>query len=101
MRYTKAERKRHVMQQTVSGITITSYCEEHSINYHTFQNWRRKYKDAEFVNSETSYSGSFLEIMVPKPALGLGGITIFLPNGVRLQLDREVDGELLKLLSHV
>ncbi len=101
MKYTKAEKKRHVLQQTASDQTIASYCEEHGINYQTFYNWRRKYKNPEGGKQKASSLRSFVEVTAPRPVMGLGGTNIYLPNGIRLQLDREVDGELLKLLSHV
>ncbi|MBY5959403.1 transposase [Membranicola marinus] len=101
MKYTKSERKQHVTQQSQSGRTIASYCEGYGINYHTFNNWRRKYKNAERKKQKSSLSRSFVEVAAPKSVLGLGRTNIYLPNGVRLQLDRELDSELLKLLSHV
>lgn len=101
MKYTKAEKKHHVMQQSASGRTIASYCEEYGIKYQTFYNWRRKYKNAEAGKQKASSSRSFVEVTAPRPVMGLGGTNIYLPNGVRLHLDREVDAELLKLLSHV
>ncbi len=101
MKYTKAERKQHVIQQSASGRTIASYCEEYGINYHTFNNWRREYKNAEGNKQKVSFSRAFVEVTAPNPVVGLGRTNIYLPNGVRLQLDREVNAELLKLLSHV
>jgi len=85
----------------MSRLTIAAYCEKHSINYHTFQNWRRRYKDNVDENSSKPQSGSFVEVTLPDFGDVAGRTTIYLPNGIRIQLDRELDGRLLKLLSDV
>lgn len=101
MKYTIDERKQHVLQQSVSGLKIARYCKEHLINYHTFKNWRRKYKSINNGNHKVTSRGGFVEVTSPRSAMGYSGTSIYLPNGVRLQVDREVDAGLLKLLSHV
>lgn len=101
MKYTKSERKQHLKRQSMSGLSVAAYCEKQSINYHTFQNWRRRYKDNVNKNSSKPQSGSFVEVTLPEFGNVAGRTTIYLPNGIRLQLDRELDGGLLKLLSDV
>src|SRR5690625_5649381 len=86
--YTKAERKHHVVQQSMSDLTIGSYCKKHEINYHTFDNWRRKYKKLAETKDDKSSSRSFLEVKAPRSGISIGKTNIYLPNGVRIQLDR-------------
>lgn len=102
MKYTKSERKYHVVQQSDSGLTMEAYCKKEGINYHTFNNWRRKYKnigtDKEIENTAP---GAFVEVEAPGDVVSTGRLNIYLPNGIRLQLDQDLDAGLLKLLSHV
>lgn len=102
MKYTKGEREYHVRQQELSRKSAAAYCKEQSINYHTFVNWRRKYKNREEFSEGTGYSHSFVEITLPGSGLEMTGkVNIYLSNGVRIQLDQELNSELLKLLNNV
>lgn len=101
MRYTRIEQSEHLMQQIESGQTIATYCREHSINYHTFLYWRRKHKDDRNTEPGTNSSRPFIEMSFAPPNAPFSGITIYLPNGVRIQLAGKLDGGLLELLSHV
>ena len=99
--YTKEQRLEHVKQQSESGMTIRAYCERHSVKYHTFMNWRKKYQNLVSGSIKGDQNHNFIEVVSPRAHAGMGGIYIYFPNGIQIQLDQELDSRLLKLLSDV
>src|SRR5690606_14102267 len=97
--YTKEQRLEHVKQQSESGMTIRAYCERHSVKYHTFMNWRKKYQNLVSGSKKGDLNHNFIEVVSPRAHAGMGGIYIYFPNGIQIHLDQELDSRLLKLLS--
>ena len=98
--YTEEQRLAHIKQQSESGLTIQAYCDKYSVNFYSFKNWRKRYVNNIKAPDKDS-RGTFVEVTAPRAGTGLGLTNIYLPNGVRLQLDQELDDRLLKLLSDV
>jgi len=82
-----------------SGQSKKEFCEEHRIKAHTFQYWYQKYQ-AEQLGSQAESAFIRLSPSEEYPQRYL--YTISYPNGVRLQIGREVSStELLKLMGLV
>lgn len=101
MQMTKKEKVTHVELQSESGLSIKAYCEEMSIKYATFMNWRRRYKRNQEEPGGAQMPGKFIELTPPAQSRGNKAIEIGLPNGVRIKTDQRLDAALLKLLSDV
>jgi len=97
---TEEERLEHIKQQSESGLTIKAYCAAHGFTFHSFQYWRKKYKRNNSL-SDGGHNGAFIEVAAPRSSAGGGITSIYLPNGVRIDLGQELDNRLLKLLCHV
>lgn len=94
MKYSKAERAHHLAQQSSSGLSMKAYCVAHGINYFTFYGWHRE-KKKQRLNSSV-----FVEISAPEAEVK-GGMHIYLPNGIRIELHQSLDRRLLKCLCDV
>lgn len=87
-----------------SGLTQKDYCEQHSIRYHVFHYWYKKYRDTQFVDAKEH---SFIPLQV-QPAVGAaagGSVTpagvyaeMVLPDGRRLLFHQHVSADYLKAL---
>ena len=44
--------EKHVNKQSLSVLSVKNYCEQHDLNRHTFQYYRKKFKEAQ--NSKSS-----------------------------------------------
>ena len=84
-----AEKSRHLLydywQDQIaawgeSGQTQKAFCEQHELNYHRFGYWRRKFQEPKPIDSKKGF--------VPvrqSPGRVTMGLTLILPNGVRIQ----------------
>ena len=94
--YTKEQRLEHVKQQSECGLTIGAYCEKQSVKYHTFMNWREKYRNLVSGSKKGDLNHNFIELVSPRANSGMGCIHIYFPNGIHIQLVQELDSRLLK-----
>lgn len=82
-----------------SGQSKKEFCAEHQIKAHTFQYWYQKYQ-AEQIPSQAE--SAFIRLSPAEELSPHYHYTISYPNGVRLQIGREVSStELLKLMGLV
>lgn len=82
-----------------SGQSKKEFCEEHRIKAHTFQYWYQKYQ-ADQLGSQAE--SAFIRLSPGEELSPHYHYTISYPNGVRLQIGREVSStELLKLMGFV
>lgn len=97
---TEEERLEHIKRQSESGMSILAYCAIHGFTYHSFLYWRKKYKRSKSLRDD-GHTGAFIEVSAPRRTASGGITSIYLPNGVRIDLGQELDNRLLKLLCHV
>ena len=87
----------HIKKQSSSGLSVKSYCSEHSLNYHTFCYYRKK----EQISSPTQLSDSgFVRAEVkpsPSPPSLLGSYSLNHPD-VPKSVDPLWLGQLVKSL---
>jgi hypothetical protein len=84
-----------------SGLTQKDYCEQHSIRYHVFHYWYKKYRDAQLSDKQAC----FIPLQV-KPSCFTATVTspaaahteIILPDGRRLLFHKPVSADYLKAL---
>ena len=85
-----------------SGLTQKDYCEQHSIRYHVFHYWYKKYRDAQlsdkqpgFVPLQVTPPSSATVVTTPSSA---AHTEIILPDGRRLLFHQPVSADYLKAL---
>jgi hypothetical protein len=85
-----------------SSLTQKAWCEQHSIPYHVFHYWYKKYKDIQL--SENKKTG-FIALQVKPPSsaapiIAPAGVhtEIALPDGRRLLFHQPVSADYLKAL---
>ena len=85
-----------------SGLTQKSYCEQHSIRYHVFHYWYKKYRDTQLSDKQAGFIALQL-----KPASSTASITtlpatvhteLVLADGRRLIFHQGVSADYLKAL---
>ncbi len=84
-----------------SGLTQKDYCEQHSIRYHVFHYWYKKYRDAQLSDKQAC----FIPLQL-KPTFAASIPTlpptvhteIVLTNGKRLLFHQPVSADYLKVL---
>lgn len=82
-----------------SGQSKKEFCAEQRIKVHTFQYWYQKYQVEQL---ESQAESAFIRLRPPEELCGHYHYTISYPNGVRLQIGRELSStELLKLMGLV
>jgi hypothetical protein len=87
-----------------SGLTQKDYCEQHSIRYHVFHYWYKKYRDTQSVAAKEH---SFIPLQLQPAVTAAAGSSvtpagvyaqIVLPNGRRLLFHQPVSADYLKAL---
>jgi len=86
-----------------SDLTQKDYCEQHSIRYHVFHYWYKKYRDTQSVPAKEH---SFIPLQVPPGVTAAAGnvtpggvyAEIILPDGRRLLFHQPVSADYLKAL---
>ncbi len=79
-----------------SGLTQKAFCEQHALNYYRFGYWRRKYREQIQGDAVQARKG-FIPVQY-SPERVAGGLSLTLPNGIRVQ---GIDADNLPLLSHL
>ena len=85
-----------------SGLTQKDYCEQHSIRYHVFHYWYRKYRDTQLSDQQAD----FIALQIQPSAAAAASRTpsagvhteMILPNGRRLLFHQPVSADYLKAL---
>jgi hypothetical protein len=99
----KAEQMYELVQDwRKSGQSKTVYCQEVSINIHTFTYWVQKYKEKMEGKIVEQKASKFIPLAVKNPpSFASSGIELNYPNGVRLCVTGQPDLELLRGLIKV
>src|SRR3954447_13361320 len=84
-----------------SGLTQKVYCEQHSIRYHVFHYWYKKYRDTQLSDKKAGFIA--LQVKPPSSAAPLkptAGVhtEIVLSDGRRLLFHQPVSADYLKAL---
>ena len=85
-----------------SGLNQKAWCEQHSIRYHVFHYWYRKYRDTQLSAKKAGFIALQLKPAVAAAPLTLPPATvhteIVLPDGSRLLFHQGVSADYLKAL---
>ena len=76
-----------------SGLSQKQYCVVHSIRYHIFHYWYKRFKDQTSADSSASF------IAIPAAPVAVSGhIELFLAEGKRIVFHQPVSADFLKAL---
>ena len=78
-----------------SSLTQKAFCEQHTIRYHVFHYWYKRYRDAQAVDKEPG----FIPLQI-KPSFDISAahIELLLPDGKRLLFHQPVSSDYLKAI---
>ena len=78
-----------------SGLSQKAYCEQHSIRYHVFHYWYKRYRDARPTKGEHG----FISLNI-KPSIDSSAsyTELLLPDGKRIFFHQPVSSDYLKAL---
>jgi len=94
MHFRKPEEIRHHLStQAASGLSISSYCEQHRICYNTFFNWRKRYS----ANAQSVVPVSFARLQISAPVQHQGFEVVF-ANRTLLRIPPRFEAESLRTL---
>jgi len=78
-----------------SGLSQKVYCEQHSIRYHVFHYWYKRYRDAQATDKEPG----FLSLKIkPSSDSAAPHTELLLPDGKRLLFHQPVSSDYLKAI---
>jgi hypothetical protein len=92
--YTEKEKRRFIKDQEKSSLSIKDYCQSRNISTYLYYHWKRRFKIEDSPVEMDSVSPQFRQII--KPAQ-VSGLSMTLPNGIRIGLD----GMSMEDLSHL
>ena len=84
----------HIQAWEDSNQTQAAYCEENGLCRSTFNYWRRKYQETEFVGDD------FIEIN-SETAGTFGGLSIHYPNGVVVNINEPLPASQILQLTRL
>ena len=84
-----------IEQWQQSDLTQKAFCEQHSIRYHVFHYWYKRYR-VQQPDAENN-AGSFVKLQVVKPS-SAGRVEINFPGGIRILFHEPVSSNYLKAL---
>jgi hypothetical protein len=78
-----------------SGLSQKVYCEQHSIRYHVFHYWYKRYRDGQTMDKEPG----FISLKI-KPSYDCAAphAELLLPDGKRLLFHQPVSSDYLKAI---
>ena len=77
-----------------SGLAQRTFCEQHSLKFHTFYYWLKQHKQQDSINNNQS---GFVKLQITKPATA-SSVEIHFPGGLRLIFHEPVSSSYLKSL---
>jgi transposase-like protein len=86
-----------IRRQAASGLSISAFCRQEDVSEGSFFNWRRKLAGRS-GDSEAPTEADFVAIELPEhsPAIGQHSIEVVLPDGCRVILPPDSNGDLLR-----
>ncbi|TKK70376.1 hypothetical protein FC093_06415 [Ilyomonas limi] len=83
-----------------SGLTQKDYCEQHSVRYHVFHYWYKKYRDTQLSDQPAGFIPLQIQPSAAASNTPSAGVhtEMVLPNGRRLLFHRPVSVDYLKAL---
>lgn len=82
-----------IEQWKQSSLSQKSFCEEHSLRYHTFYYWLKCYRRQHADNN----NNSFVKLNIDAPSSSYAA-EIYFPNGVRVIFHEPVNSSYLKTM---
>jgi hypothetical protein len=93
--YTEKERRRLIEDYEKSSLSIKDYCQSRNISTYLYYHWKRQFKIEDSSVETDSVSPQFRQIIRPAQ---VSGLSITLPNGIRIGLDGMSMEDLSRLL---
>ena len=93
--YTEKERRRLIEDYEKFSLSIKDYCQSRNISTYLYYHWKRQFKIEDSSVETDSVSPQFRQII--KPAQ-VSGLSMTLPNGIRIGLDGMSMEDLSRLL---
>jgi hypothetical protein len=93
--YTEKEKRRFIEDQEKSSLSIRDYCKSKNMSTYLYYHWKRRFKIENSPVETDSVSPQFRQII--KPAQ-VSGLSMTLPNGIRIGLDGMSMEDLSRLL---
>ncbi len=84
-----------IEQWQQSGVTQNKFCQQHSIRYHVFHYWYKRYREQNANLQRTA--SSFVKLQIAKPITD-GSVEIIYPGGIRIVFHEPVNSNYLKAL---
>ena len=84
-----------IEQWQQSGLTQNKFCQQHSIRYHVFHYWYKRYREQNANLQRTA--SSFVKLQIAKPITD-GSVEIIYPGGIRIIFHEPVSSNYLKSL---
>ena len=79
-----------------SGLSQKVYCEQHSIRYHVFHYWYKRYRDGQARDKEPGFIS--LKIKPSSDSAAVPHTELLLPDGKRLLFHQPVSSDYLKAI---
>lgn len=78
-----------------SGLSQKAYCKQHSIRYHVFHYWYKRYRDLQGTDKEPGFISLKIK---PSADTSIAHTELLLPDGKRLLFYQPVSSDYLKTL---
>jgi hypothetical protein len=96
--YTEKERRRFIEDYEKYSLYSKDYCQSRNISTYLYYHWKRQFKIEDSSVETDSVSPQFRQII--KPAQ-VSGLTMTLPNGIKIGLDGLSMEDLSRLLVNM
>ena len=96
--YTESQRRKFVADYENSSLSIKDYCQSRNISTYLYYHWKRRFKIEDSPVETDSMAPQFRQIIKPNQ---VSGLSMTLPNGIRIGLDGMSMEDLSSLLVNM
>ena len=96
--YTESQRRKFVTDYDKSSLSVRDYCQSRNISTCLYYHWKRRFKIEDSPVETDSMAPQFRQIIKPTQGTGL---SMTLPNGIRIGLDGMSMEDLSRLLVNM
>jgi hypothetical protein len=93
--YTESQRRKFVEDYEKSSLSVRDYCQSRNISTYLYYHWKRQFKIEDSSVETDALLPQFRQIIRPAQ---VSGLSITLPNGIRIGLDGMSMEDLSRLL---
>ena len=93
--YTENERRRFIEDYEKSSLSIKDYCQSRNISTYLYYHWKKRFEQETSVVDPDALLTQFRQIIKPTQ---VSGLSMTLPNGIRIGLDGMSMEDLSRLL---